>query len=586
MSAPRITARYFLGASPGQRTAADLRSSGKPSDSLVCARGRVATFDKDGKPLWTSDTPGYDISQVQWVEDIDGDGRNEVVVLAGHAGGTRLAYVILDAATGKKRGAIDFLTGDYGFTGLCGAYVPGRKGKQIFLVTSCRQPPNGSMTQLGEFSLWAFDGSKVSRLWAYDPPEFNVYYPAVMAAELAPKEPGKFFGVVDSWCHVWSIDLSTGQIVSHETWDTHSSSPRQYGWNQLIDVDGDGALDFVNVSMTKHVDVLRNDGTGRLKLAWSHGWSDVITTEKRALRPISNGIVDVDGDGKMEVIAALFDGLGDNRWHLYIWDAATGALKAEEPDLSPLATVPLWGDAPGQPRALLCASSSTVQFDPPPTLEAWVLRGGKLQKIWTAPEQTRLQLITPERDDRKAFQYNSMDIGDPITAETDHDGRPEFLTTDWEGGHPRAWGLSRDGTIIEKPLPAPQAPPALAKLPDLQGNTVPYLLAADVDGDGRNELLLYDDAEVKVLQMREGQLRLLRKVPSTEVPIVCDLLGDGRPIMLTGGRTDSSRDLYVEARGPDAKPIWRFVFPKSAACGRYSERHIILRSDTSPAAST
>ena len=142
-------------------------------------------------------------------------------------------------------------------------------------------------------------------------------------------------------------------MASHTTWDPHASSPRQYGWNELVDVDGDGALDLVNVSLTKHVDVLRNDGAGRFTLAWSHGWDDVITTEKRALRPISNGIVDVDGDGKPEVIAGLFDGLGDGRWHLYVWNAATGEIKAEGHDLAPLATVALWG--PGKPRAILCA---------------------------------------------------------------------------------------------------------------------------------------------------------------------------------------------------------------------------------------
>src|SRR5262249_30170003 len=154
-------------------------------------------------------------------------------------------------------------------------------------------------------ALWTFEGGTAKREWSYVPPEFPLYYPAVMAAELAPKLPGRFFGMVHSWCHVWSIDLSTGRVASHTTWDPHASSPRQYGWNELVDVDGDGALDLVNVSLTKHVDVLRNDGMGRFSLAWSHGWGDVITTEKRALRPISNGILDVDGDGKKEVIAGL-----------------------------------------------------------------------------------------------------------------------------------------------------------------------------------------------------------------------------------------------------------------------------------------
>ena len=141
----------------------------------------MAAFDGAGRPLWTSDTPGYDISQVCWVDDLDSDGTAEVWC-AGHVGGTRLAYVILNAKTGKLRATIDFLSGDFGFTGLCGAFVPGRPGKQILLVTSCRQE-----THNGEFSVWMLEGGKTKRLWAYVPPEFTVYYPAVMAAELAER---------------------------------------------------------------------------------------------------------------------------------------------------------------------------------------------------------------------------------------------------------------------------------------------------------------------------------------------------------------------------------------------------------------
>ncbi|HEY1376357.1 MAG TPA: FG-GAP-like repeat-containing protein [Gemmataceae bacterium] len=566
---PRVVAKHFLGASPGIRTRADLVGAGRRQDWLVVARGRLAAFDHNGRPLWTSDTPGYDIAQVCWVDDLDGDRANEVVVRAGHVGGTRLAYVILDAKTGKARAAIDFLSGDFGFTGLCGAYVPGRAGKQIFLVTSARQGAGVAPAQTGEFSLWALDGGQAKRLWSHVPSEFQVLYPAVMVAELAPKEPGKVFGVVNSWCHVWSFELATGRVVSHETWDSHSASARHYGWNELVDVDGDGAPDFVNVSLTKHVDVLRNDGTGRLRLAWSHGWDDVITTEKRALRPISNGVVDVDGDGKAEVIAGLFDGLGDGRWHLFVWDAVTGALKAEGHDLAPLATVALWG--PGRPRAILCARSTTVQFDPPPALEAWALREGKLQQIWTAPAGTRLKVTVPSSTDRRAIEFNSIKVGDPVTA-VDGDGRESFVTADVATGAERAWGLSPAGEVVEKPLPPPAADPAGPALPDLEGKTVAYLLAADVDGDGRNELLLYDDARLTICKLQSGALRPVRTVDSTEVPIVCDLLGDGRPALLTAGRTNPGRDLHVRADGPDGKELWTFVFPQTAACGQYSER--------------
>jgi hypothetical protein len=569
--APRVVAKHFLGASPGTRMPADLRVRGKQDEILVCARGRLSAFDAAGKPMWTSDAAGYDIAGVQWLDDLDGGGRTEIVAVAGHVGGTRQAYVVLDGPTGKSRGAIDIVTGDFGFVGMCGAYVPGSKGKQVFVVTSCRQGEAGP-SQNGEFALWTFDGTKVSRAWSYVPPEFTIFYPAVLVGELAK---GKMFGVVNSWCHVWSIDLATGRIASHEAWDAKAASPRHYGWNELIDVDGDGLLDYVNLSLTKHVDVLRNDGTGKLKLAWSHGWTDAITTEQRSLRPISNCVVDVDGDGKLEVIGGLFDGLGDKRWRLYVWDAVSGALKAETQDVAPLATAAVWGE--GKPRALLCARSGTVQFEQPDALEAWVLRNGKLEKLWTAPVNTRLQTTPVPSSERRNANATGLLIGDPVTADCDGDGGAEFVTVNFDGSAPKAWGVAKRGdTFIEKPAPSPAPAPAATTpaptLPDLAGNTIPHLLAADVDGNGRNEILLFDNANVTALALDGGNLRTVRTTMSTELPIVGDFTGDGRPVMITGGRVAPNGDLYVEALGPDGKPLWRYVFPDSTGCGQYTDR--------------
>src|SRR4051812_28567810 len=136
---PRILARHSLGASPGTATFADLLGSGREAELLVVAGARLAAYGADGKPLWEARPPGYVPDHVEWVEDLDGDGRNEVVALAGQMGGTRQAYLILDGRIGEVRAAIDFITGDFGWKGLCGAYIPGTKGKQIVLVTSMRQ---------------------------------------------------------------------------------------------------------------------------------------------------------------------------------------------------------------------------------------------------------------------------------------------------------------------------------------------------------------------------------------------------------------------------------------------------------------
>ncbi len=542
---------------------------------LVLAGARLTAYDTDGKRLWECRPHGYVLDHVEWVTDLDGDGRNEVVVLAGQMGGTRQAYLILDGKTGERRAAIDFITGDFGWKGLCGAYLLGTRGKQIFLVTSMRQAAGEASPELtppgtpqldrpvanGEFSLWAFDGRKAERRWTLTPKEYYVEYPSVLVGDIG--SDGRLRAVVDSWCHVWNIDLATGELASHTTWNPGGANERHYGFTRLIDVDSDGDLDFVNLALTKHIDVLRNDG-GKLVHSWTHAWPDPVTTEARSLRWPGEPVVDLDGDGKPEVVAALFDGLADRRWHLKIYEAATGAPKGEALDVVPLATFPLWGKEGGS--ALLCARSRSLQTGSPESYEVLRLRGGKFEMLWSSPES------------RFLLEARGLVNGDQAqaatTADVDGDGRPEFFTTGHEGpGRPQAWGLDADGKVLAKPG-RPQAPPNRPLPPDIpnrQSTVVPYLLAADLDADGRNELLLYDNVTITVLRLDGGTLKVMETIPSTEIPLVADLLGDGRPCLLTAGRGKDG-NLWVQARTPDKQPLWRFVFPESGACGQYTQR--------------
>ena len=376
---PRVLARLFLGASPGTATLADLLGSGRDSEVLVLAGARLAAYGADGERLWESRPQGYVLDHVEWVEDLDGDGRNEVVALAGRMGGTRQAYLILDGRSGERRAAIDFITGDFGWKGLCGAYLSDAKGKQIFLVTSMRQAAGDAPPELtppgsphlarpvanGEFSLWAYDGQDVHRRWTRTPKEYYVEYPAVLVGDLTGT--GRLRAVVDSWCHVWNIDLATGEIASHTTWDPGGANGRHYGFTRLLDVDGDGKLDFVNLALTKHIDVLRNDG-GKLVHAWTHAWPDTVTTEVRLLRWPGEPIVDLDCEGRPEVVAALFDGQADRRWHLKVYEAANGDAAGRDPRRGAAGDLP----AVGQGGRF----GPAVRPDPfPPGRSSGVLRG-------------------------------------------------------------------------------------------------------------------------------------------------------------------------------------------------------------------
>jgi outer membrane protein assembly factor BamB len=566
--APRVLARYFVGAEQGTPTLADLRGTGKKEDIIIAARARLTAYDPQGKRLWESAPAGYVMDHVEWVEDLDGDGHNEVIAVAGHMGITRQAYLILDGRTGAQRAAIEISTGDYSWSGHCGSYLPKQKGKQIFLVTSSCQAVGGPPASYGQFSLWSFDGSEVTQRWAWTPTEHVLYYPAVTVADL--NGDGRFHAVVDSWCHVWNIDLATGAAVSHTTWDPQGANARQYGWNELVDVDGDGKLDFVNISRTKHVDVLRNVG-GKLQLAWTHGWPDPVTTEARSLVCPSDPVVDLEGTGHKQIVCALFDGLTDKRWHLSICDAASGAERVQMPDLVPLASVPLWGT--NGPRALLCARSSLLEYQPPEACEVWRLHDGKMEKLWSLGNAQFL-LKPGASDDRRAFYFNAVNVQWAVTGDVDGDGRPEFFTrANGASTGAQAWGLNHDGALVAKPgqLPASPANPVPRRIPPLQGAMPPYLLAADLNGRKPNEIMVYDNTNVTVLRLEKNKLRRVEDFASSEIPVVCDLLGDGKPCLLTGGRGPDG-NLWVQARDANKKTLWRFTFPHSGACGQYAER--------------
>ena len=568
---PRVLARYFVGARTGTAFFADLRGTGAASDFVIAARAGLTAWDASGRLLWKSAPLGFAIERVQWVEDLDGDGRNEVVAVAGHMGGTRMALLILDGRTGALRAAIDFQTGDFGWHAHCGAYLPGRAGRQIFIVTSMKQSRAETPRSNGSFELWSYHEGVVSRDWAVCPSEFVLYYPAVMVADL--NGDGRMHAVINSWCHVWVLDLANGKVVSHAGWDPHGANVRHYGWNELIDVDGDGRLDYVDLSLTKHIDVLRNEGV-RLALAWSRAWPDPVTTEARTIRYPSGPVVDLEGDGHLDVISAVFDSQADRHWRLSVFDAATGKEKATMADVVPLATVPT-GER-GRPRLLLCARSRQLEYDPPEAYEAWCLHHGAWQRVWSVATG-HILFRSLESDDRHDLAFNSMTMRWPVTADVDGDGRPEFFTTSGAAGL-QAWGLDHHGAVVAKPgsPPAPAERALPPGIPALEGVTVPFLLAAGLDGAKPNAILLYDNQEATVLRLVGDTLKRVDHFATTEIPIACDLMGDGQTWILTAGR-GADGNLWVEPRMAGRAPPWHFVFPHSGSCGAYSERpHFLL----------
>ncbi len=130
------------------------------------------------------------------------------------------------------------------------------------------------------------------------------------------------------WHELLVLDARTGAIKDR----CRFTPGRSYGFLGSYDLDGDGRSEFVvQADFAKHIDVLGYRG-GKLALLWQHEIELEITDPQKILRVHPDPVAEVDGDGRLEVLANLYNDTGDRRWHVLVYDGMTGAVKADLPD--------------------------------------------------------------------------------------------------------------------------------------------------------------------------------------------------------------------------------------------------------------
>ena len=99
---------------------------------------------------------------------------------------------------------------------------------------------------------------------------------------------------------------------------------RNYGFFATVDVDWDGLLDFVIIAdFAMHVEVVKNEGD-RLRLLWRRDIEQDIQSKSRIIRPGPSPVLDLNGDGRMEIVFNLFNEQDDGEWHVVAIDALSG----------------------------------------------------------------------------------------------------------------------------------------------------------------------------------------------------------------------------------------------------------------------
>jgi len=341
---------------------------------------------------------------------------------------------------------------------------------------------------------------------------------------------------------------------------------------------------FIVCDFVLHVDCIRFQD-GKWIHAWGHKYfepnSPVPRGREKYIRVGPNPVIDVDGDGKDEMLYMLVDAEKDDQWHLRVRDCETGQVKAD------IGGIWLWSiaDLDGDRQAEI-VYTPTKEKRPQTCCDLHIghLKGEKIEDI-AILNKVRPLLMNATLP----LTVNTMaDEGllDLLRTDIDGDDQPELfyamkgrkgkfedrlyaVSLLPDGKLKRKWHLERPGHRLNLIHAGPDDKGTpVVRLRDLTiqrvltvdakgkvkgetdldrpGGFATTPIVVDLDGDGRNEIVL-QNAAGEIVALRPGKGRtdppmVLWSIPGVVMnpspgyiwngalcPQAADLDGDGRP---------------------------------------------------------
>jgi outer membrane protein assembly factor BamB len=362
---------------------------------------------------------------------------------------------------------------------------------------------------------------------------------------------------------------------------------------------------FVVSDFVLHVECVRFDN-GKWVHAWGHKYLDdenaaLPEGRQKYIRVGPNPVSDLDGDGKDEVAYLLVDAARDDQWHLIVHDGETGKVKADIGGVWLWSIVDLNGD--GVPEIIY---TPTREKRPPTFCDLHVgrLDGNKITDF-SVLERVRPVLMNATLP---PTAHTIADEGFFDILRADIEGKPEFFYAEKsqsgqfedafhavsltpEGTLKPTWNFVRGGHRLNLVF----ASASEVRIRDLTtakvlsidahgrvmnetdlgkpGGFTTMPIAVDLDGDGRNEIVV-QNAAGEIVALKPGEQRMaaptiLWSVPGVAMNIasgylwngaLCpqagDVDGDGRPEVLFAAEDEHglSALVCVDGRG---KVKWR-----------------------------
>lgn len=534
---PVILWKYPLGGSENECipiAAADGRM-----DLLFAYGGCVVRTDGTGTVVWRSLPCG--VNAIGAVEDLDGDGRTEIVCSTGYE------VIVLAAESGTilMRYYVGFplSAGTQASTILCHRFDRHSPGMHLIApLMSAKE------VLVFDFRNGRRNGVLAHTLWMDD-----AFHPTVAAADM--DNDGVDELVVSKLSGLYVFNVLTGSMVQSVRWTSNGERHRNYGLLQLIDINGDGAREVVIVAerVARHMSVIANDGKGTLSLLWDRFIEFIYPDDTTELRHTGNSVQDVDGDGRPELVVCLFNARKDGCWWLEVIDPVSGTVKAAIKDRY------LWGvqDVDGDGVSELLIGAETLRNPAPfSTVEVVSLRSGTPVTLWQC-ENARFAGKSLRPAGWKS-NFRPVQFGhDETWAEPAAGGATIFYFTRTADGNRSLGEVSwQNGRIDARHVPL--------------GGGGEFIMAAlaDVDGDGVQECVLSGNSgRILVARAPKGiqaawstgfrlQLEGFSAARPGPVPVVYRSSREPLPLIAIPDNTNTLHMLQVSLSGRDVTERW------------------------------
>lgn len=385
--------------------------------------------------------------------------------------------------------------------------LPGEAGLQRFEMGNSFSD-GGADPKQGR--LLAYNNGEARVVWET---EFftNTWDPNVLVVDV--DADGQLDIVVATHYRILVFDGATGETKMQLQYHGY----RNYGWFGAANIDDDPYPEFgVVADFSMHTEIIDNDGT-ELTLRWLRDIQPDPSQSTKVVRPKPQALVDVDGDGRFELVYSIYNDQGDGQWHVVGVDALSGETRFDFPQHH------LHGmtDVDGDGRLELFVSATTGEALPTyAPLAVWSLAAGAPTVRWSH-ERGRFSTVLLNQLPLTVSTGAADGLRTVSTGDVDGDGRRDFfaLAPDGSGEVLVALGSDRAGRI--EPRWSVRGPAGMT------------LETAAVADDGAALLYLKGSglpSQTLMLERASGELLQWSRQAFTPAgtPVVADLEGDGR----------------------------------------------------------